>query len=89
VARSSIGRKLSFTRRKKEAAEGAAAGEPVEKPVSTLTRVLSFGRTKKKPVEDGATEAGQPPPAPEVKKESMGATLVRKLSFGKKKPPPQ
>ena len=88
VARSSIGRKLSFTRRKKEAAEGAAAGEPVEKPVSTLTRVLSFGRTKKKPVEDGATEAGQPPPAPEVKKESMGATLVRKLSFGKKKPPP-
>jgi hypothetical protein len=89
VARSSIGRKLSFTRRKKEAAEGAAAGEPVEKPVSTLTRVLSFGRTKKKPVEDGATEAGQPPPAHEVKKESMGATLVRKLSFGKKKPPPQ
>jgi len=86
-ARSSLGRKLSFSRRKKESTssvgEGGEGGEApkAEKPVSGLTRVLSFGRSKKKAVEGDGTENGSPP----VKHESLTGQLVRKLSFGKKR----
>jgi len=96
-ARTSLGRKLSFSRRKKEqpAGEGGAAGtaaggggEAAPKPVSGLTRVLSFGRSKKPARPEG--EGGAPVPsgdqAAAPKRESVAGSLVRKLSFGKKKP---
>jgi len=83
-ARSSLGRKLSFSRRKKSqdgpTSESTGDG-PSEKPVSGLTRVLSFGRSKKKPVEGDGHENGDAP----VKRESVAGQLVRKLSFGKKR----
>jgi len=87
-ARSSLGRKLSFSRRKKDGAAdsaagavgAAAAGADAAKPVSGLTRVLSFGRSKK-PFKAEGEAAG-----PGERRESVAGTLVRKLSFGKKRP---
>jgi len=92
-ARTSLGRKLSFSRRKKEQPEGGqpAAGtgpaEAAPKPVSGLTRVLSFGRSKKpaRPEGEGGVTAVSGDAAG-GKRESVAGSLVRKLSFGKKRP---
>ena len=58
-----------------------------EKKESKISRVLSFGKKKKKNESGGDAD----PPTPKEddgstpRKESVGATIVRKISFGKKK----
>ena len=87
--RTGLGRKLSFSRKKKAEGGGAAAAQPqqangggaaAQEPPpqrqSTLTRVLSFGRRSKSG--DGSGDSSP--------RGSVVGGLVRKLSFGKKKP---
>ena len=96
---SGLGRRLSFSKKKKVPAadasgeggdangapglarDGSQGGAPKQ---STITRVLSFGRKKKEPTvdEDGNV-------TPRERKTSVAGELVRKLSFGKKKPAAQ
>ena len=62
---------------------GEAAAAPPPKKESTLTRVLSFGRSKKSaPSGDGSAE---PPSGSTTPRGGVTGALVRKLSFGKKR----
>ena len=70
------------------AGHAAASDQPPQQRQSTLTRVLSFGRRNKAKAPDGGGEgeAGEKPTSP---RGSVVGGLVRKLSFSKRKPPPQ
>jgi len=60
------------------------SGEAQPKKESTLTRVLSFGRSKKSAAPSG-DGGGDPPSGSTTPRGGVTGALVRKLSFGKKR----
>lgn len=74
-------RKLSFGKRSKSGTIETRS-DSFGKKSGGLTRVLSFGRSKKKDADVSTVSSnGSDPP----KKESVGGSIVRKMSFGRKK----
>lgn len=75
-------RKMSFNKRSKSAVAAVdQRADSFGKKPSGLTRVLSFGRSKKKEDPPVATSNG----GDLAKKETVGGTIVRRMSFGRKK----